>query len=99
MPGAVILSRSHECSDCLWESLVDLEYFLKNPNGKGPHSSILAWRIPWMCSPWGRQESDTTEQFSPPVETALGVQRCRETSPSFSPGRIQHTNGLMTYDC
>ena len=30
------------------------------------HSSILAWRIPWMkslvgYSPWGRKESGTTE--------------------------------------
>ena len=40
------------------------------------HSSILPWRIPqteehggpqWAavgCSPWGRKESDTTEQLS-----------------------------------
>ena len=32
------------------------------------HSSILAWRIPWMrslvvYSPWGRKESDTTERL------------------------------------
>ena len=32
------------------------------------HSSILAWRIPWTeepggHSPWGRKESDTTEQL------------------------------------
>ena len=31
------------------------------------HSSILAWEIPWTeepdrLSPWGRKESDTTEQ-------------------------------------
>ena len=30
------------------------------------HSSILAWKIPWMeepigYSPWGRKELDTTE--------------------------------------
>ena len=36
------------------------------------HCSILAWRIPWPeelagQSPWGRRESDTTEQ-----ELALG---------------------------
>ena len=40
-----------------------------------PHSSILAWKIPWMeelgagYCPWGREESDTTERlhfhFSP----------------------------------
>ena len=33
-----------------------------------PHSSTLAWKIPWLeglvgCSPWGRQESDTTERL------------------------------------
>ena len=33
------------------------------------HSSILAWRIPWMenpgagYSPWGRTESDMIEQL------------------------------------
>ena len=32
------------------------------------HSSILAWKIPWTeepvgYSPWGRKESDTTEQL------------------------------------
>ena len=25
------------------------------------HSSILAWKIPWMEDPWGRKELDTTE--------------------------------------
>ena len=30
-----------------------------------PHSSVLAWKIPWMedCSPWGREESDPTERL------------------------------------
>ena len=33
--------------------------------GKATHSSSLAWRIPWtVYSPWGRKESDTTEQLS-----------------------------------
>ena len=32
------------------------------------HSSALAWEIPWTeelggCSPWGHEESDTTEQL------------------------------------
>ena len=31
--------------------------------GKAAHSSILAWRIPWIYSPWGRKESDMTEQL------------------------------------
>ena len=33
-----------------------------------PHSSTLVWKIPWWrslvgCSPWGHEESDTTEQL------------------------------------
>ena len=33
-----------------------------------PHSSTLAWKVPWTkslvgCSPWGREESDMTEQL------------------------------------
>ena len=38
--------------------------------GMAIHSSILAWRIPWtkepdkLYSPWGRKESDTTEQLT-----------------------------------
>ena len=31
-----------------------------------PHSSTLAWKIPWAevgCSPWGLKESDTTERL------------------------------------
>ena len=31
--------------------------------GTATHSSILAWRIPWTYSPWGRKESGTTEQL------------------------------------
>ena len=38
--------------------------------GMASHSSILAWRIPWteeprgLYSPWGRKESDMTEQLT-----------------------------------
>ena len=37
-------------------------------NAMAPNSSSLAWKIPWMeepvgCSPWGHQESDTTERL------------------------------------
>ena len=32
--------------------------------GKATHSSILAWRIPWLYSPWHHKESDTTERLS-----------------------------------
>ena len=50
----------------LWYSFVlfkDASYYFKE---MAPHSSILAWRIPWTeelgdLSPWGHKESDTTE--------------------------------------
>ena len=37
--------------------------------GMAPHSSTLAWKIPWMrslvvYSPWGGKELDTTEQLT-----------------------------------
>ena len=32
--------------------------------GKATHSSILAWRIHGLYSPWGHMESDMTEQLS-----------------------------------
>ena len=43
-----------------WEDLLEKEM--------ATHSSILAWKIPWMeepvgYSPWGPKESDTTEQL------------------------------------
>ena len=31
--------------------------------GKATHSSILAWRIPWIVYSRGRKESDTTVFF------------------------------------
>ena len=31
--------------------------------GMATHYSIVAWRIPWT-SPWGCEESDTTERLS-----------------------------------
>ena len=42
-----------------WEHLLEKEMEI--------HSSILAWKIPWMedlvgYSPWGRKELDTTKQ-------------------------------------
>ena len=42
-----------------WEDPLD--------TGKATHSSVLAWRMPWLYSPWGFKESDTTEQLSLPL--------------------------------
>ena len=40
----------------------------EDPLEKAPHSSTLAWKIPWTeehggYSPWGRKELDTTERL------------------------------------
>ena len=41
------------------------------------HSSILAWEIPWTeepggaYNPWGRKESDTTEQLNFHFQSSL----------------------------
>ena len=48
------------------------------------HSSIVAWKIPWMeeagsCSPWGRKESDTTER----LHFELEVVSCNSASNLF----------------
>ena len=32
--------------------------------GKATHSSVLAWRIRGLYSPWGHKESDMTEQLN-----------------------------------
>ena len=54
-----------------------------------PHSSTLAWKIPWMeepvgCSPRGRSESDRTEQLH----------------FHFSPSCIEEGNGNpLQYSC
>ena len=47
----------------MWETRVQ-SLGWKDPleKGKATHSSILAWRIPWVVySPWGRKELDMTE--------------------------------------
>ena len=38
----------------------------ENPleKGKATHSSVLAWKIHGLYSPWGCKESDMTEQLS-----------------------------------
>ena len=41
---------------------------VKAEKAMAPYSSTLAWKIPWRrslvgCSPWGHEESDTTERL------------------------------------
>ena len=49
----------------MWETWVrSLVWEDPLEKGKATHFSILAWRIPWLYSPWGCKESDMTEQLS-----------------------------------
>ena len=46
----------------MWETCVrSLGWEDALEKGKATHSSILAWRIPWMYRPRGHKESDMTE--------------------------------------
>ena len=53
----------------MWETLVQsLGWEDTLEKGMATHSSTLAWKISWTeepgsYSPWGRKESDTTEQL------------------------------------
>ena len=53
----------------MWETPVQsLDWEVLLEKEMATHSSILAWKIPWIrnlvgYSPWGRKESDTTEQL------------------------------------
>ena len=49
----------------MWETWVrSLGWEDPLERGKAAHSSILAWRIHGLCSPWGLKELDTTERLS-----------------------------------
>ena len=54
--------RREETCVCLW--LIHVGILEK---GMASHSSVLAWRVPWMRSftvygPWGRKESDMIKE-------------------------------------
>ena len=56
--------------------------------GMAPHSSILAWRIPWTEEPGrlqseGFEESDTTKQLSTRTRTHTHIQQGNYTMISW----------------
>ena len=62
-----------------------------------PHSSTLAWKIhEWRglvgCSPWGREESDTT---SLSLFTFMHRRRKWQPTPVFLPGESQGRRSLV----
>ena len=57
--------NAKECSNYCTTALIS---HASTEKAMAPHSSTLAWKIPWTeelvgCSPWGRKESDTTERL------------------------------------
>ena len=67
-----------------------------------PHSSTLAWKIPWTEEPgrlWsmGRKESDTTErlQFHFSLFTFMHWRRKWQPTPVFLPGESQGRGNLV----
>ena len=66
-PGAAEIHQKGNSSQLLknlpvmWETWVQsLGWDDPLEKGKATHSSILAWRIHGLYSPWGHKESDTT---------------------------------------
>ena len=63
-----------------------------------PHSSTLAWKIPWMeepvgCSPWGREELDTTEKLS--LFTFMHWRRKWQPMPVLLPGESRGQQSVV----
>ena len=59
-----------------------------------PHSSTLAWKIPWTEEPGGlqstgREESDTTERLHFSLFTFMHWRRKWQPTPVFLPGESQ----------
>ena len=64
-PSASLVAQSVKNPPAVWETWIrSLCWEDPLEKGKATHSSILAWRIPWIYSPWGCKELDTTEQLS-----------------------------------
>ena len=63
-----------------------------------PHSSTLAWKIPWTeaCSPRGHYESDMTERLLF-LFTFMHWRRKWQPTPVFLPGESQGRGSLMGF--
>ena len=65
-----------------------------------PHSSTLAWKIPWTeepGSPCGCEEPDTTERlrFHFSLSTFMHWRRKWQSTPMFLPGESQGRQSLV----
>ena len=62
-----------------------------------PHSSTLAWKIPWMvgCSLWGHEESDMTDQVHFHFSLSSTGEENGNPTPVFLPGESQGQGSLV----
>ena len=75
--------------------------------GTATHSSILAWRILGLYSPWGLKESDTTEQLSLsstipnyiPLHKVLSAHLLITSYLLRSTGTVMTRSGESRYPC
>ena len=70
--------------------------------GKATHSSILAWRIPGLYSPWGRKQSDTTERPSLSLSVSQRVLFSFTEQPhrsQFSKNQISSKQQAQGFKC
>ena len=59
------MAQTVKCLPTMWDTWVQsLGWQDPLEKGTATHSSILAWRIHGLYSPWGCKESDMTEQLS-----------------------------------
>ena len=80
------------CALCFWSCYLE--------KAMAPHSSTLAWKIPWMEEPGGLQsmgslESDPTEPTSLLLFTFMHWRRRWQPTPVFLPGVSQGRGSLM----
>ena len=69
-PGSaqVVQGLVESLGNVLWQDLKGVQGGASE-KAMAPHSSTLAWKLPWteepgrLRSPWGREESDTTERL------------------------------------
>ena len=66
-PIAPALSALLHASNLHWSSILHMVIYMLE-KAMAPHSSTLAWKIPWTekpgrLQPWGWEESDTPEQL------------------------------------
>ena len=64
--------------------------------GKAAHSSILAWRIHGLYSPWDHKESDTTKRLSLSLSVKKRKRPERSRSPSLPGGTLDPGKRALT---